>query len=78
MQNLKGCKEIQHKKYLPVGENSKEGVANGHTKQTEGKVSKVDGCVLMKDSLRKVTMRRKEARKYRGNGTEDEGALWFE
>ena len=32
----------------------------------------------MKDSLQKVTMRRKEARKYRGNGTEDEGALWFE
>ena len=44
----------------------------------EGRVNKVDESTLIEDSLRKVKMRRKEARIYRGNGMEDEGMLWFE
>ena len=72
------CKRIQHKKYLPVEENSKEGVADGRAKQMDGRVNKVDGSILIEDLLQKVKMRRKEACIYRGNGTEDEGTLWIE
>ena len=43
------CKGIQHKKYLPVEENSKEGVADGRAKQMDGRVNKVDGSILIED-----------------------------
>ena len=44
----------------------------------EGKVNKVDRSALIESLLLKVKMRRKEVYIYRGNGTKDEGVLWFE
>ena len=40
--------------------------------------SEVDGNALAVNLLQKVKMKDKGACLYRGNGTKDEGMLWFE
>ena len=41
-------------------------------------MDKVEDSALIEDLFQKVKIRRKEACIYRGNGTKDEGTLWFE